>query len=246
MKKILFAILVFVMVGCQEKEGVIEQREIHYDKNKVKIDIEYPFAVGFPTGEQINPTFDTIIRTSLSIGDKVDFKSSYEELFAVLDTTFKSDRVSDVFELDLNYEGYENRSILSIVSTTFVYAGGAHPSTILNANSFCRATGKRIDVLSLIADQEAFRKMLIDAFITARDLPQNPTVEQTGLFAPLEDLPIPSNIIFTDKGLRAIYNQYEIAPYVFGQTILDIPYDRIVFTKEIDVNDFRELKDEVK
>lgn len=248
MKKIFFLFSALAMFACSAPTGTLENVTINYSKESVNIKMSYPYAVGYPQGEQINSSMDTLMRTYLTWDQEVNYTSTYQELIDKIDTTFSSfERETMRFELEMTWYGYENKKILSILSTTFIFSGGAHPNTFLGAHNFCQTTGKIINVIDMIEDKEAFRKTLIDKFISVRDLPTNPTMEQTGLFMEIGDMPIAQTILFTDRGLEVIYNQYEIAPYVMGQIILEIPYEQVKFKGEVDVNDFKMVKaDEVK
>lgn len=248
MKKIFFLLSTLAMFACSAPLGKVESVTINYSKESVNIKMSYPHAVGYPQGEKINSSMDTLIRTYLTWDQDINYTNTYQELIDKIDTTFSSFEGETMrFDLEMTWNGYENREILSILSTTFLYSGGAHPNTFLGAHNFYRTTGEIINIIDMIEDREAFRKTLIDKFISDRDLPTNPTTEQTGLFMEIGDMPIAQTILFTDKGLEVIYNQYEIAPYVMGQIILDIPYEQVKFKGEVDVNDFKMIKaDEAK
>lgn len=248
MKKMLIIVLsALIAVGCDSaKKGTIENVNLSFTSNKVHIEADYPSAVGYPAGEQINTIYDTLMRSYLTWEPEIDLNSSYDKLIEKIDTTFKSyESETMVFEMRMGWSGFENEDIVSILSATMIFAGGAHPNTFLIANNFWRKDGKLLQVSDLIEDQEVFRKILIDKFCVDQDLPSNATMEQTNLLIELADLPISNNIRFTEKGLNVIYNQYDIAPYVVGQITIDVPYDLIKFKEGFNVDGFVALKGDI-
>lgn len=245
MKNLILSLSALCLMGCGAvgTNGKIENKSLTYSTNNVTIDINYPYAVGFPAGEQINSSMDTLLRGFLSENDReADFKMPYDSLFMKIDNYFTGFEIETMkFEMSTTWSGYQNSEIISILTNNFIFSGGAHPNTYIFADNYYAKTGKKFNFTDLLVDQEAFRKTLIDAFISTYDLPTNPTTEQTGLFAEMGELPIPSNVVFTDKGLEVVYNQYEVAPYAFGVITLSIDYEQVALKEGVKINDFTEI-----
>lgn len=111
------------------------------------------------------------------------------------------------------------------------YNGGPHPSDIQRGYTFRKSDGKQlcwdmfrpesIDTLRTMVRGEIRRRYFRD--ISEEDFLASIFTENAAICFPLpETCPF-----FTDKGVKFIYQQYEIGPYAIGMPSCVIPFERL-------------------
>lgn len=191
--------------------------------------MSYPVVRG--TGAVADSINETIARTLNQNMLSVDLPWQTLTVAQAVDTLLsqkESDTVLRRMPYQLMSSGtvYERARVVSIRMQQYVYQGGAHglsPVCYLNfdAHSGARLTPAQLcpDTLTLKAlNREAFKNYL------ATKGEEDPT---TYLFVTLDELPLPLNMGLDSTGLVMLYNQYEIAAYVFGVSQYTLPYTEI-------------------
>ncbi len=156
------------------------------------------------------------------------------ELYALQEARKNADDLASIgataaYDLYSQWEAYANDHIVSIFQKVYKYSGGAHGSTFVSVNNYLKKTGKRFKFNTIIEDKDAFMELVVKYMCRDHSLKPTDPKTQTGLFFELADLPFPQEVGITKKGIVAVYQQYEIAPYSYGVIAVVIP--------------FRELKD---
>lgn len=132
------------------------------------------------------------------------------------------------WETEINGEiVYNDANILTMVLSSYTYAGGAHgheASTYLN---FDIQSGKVLEHQELFNDMEAFRKFAEAQFRKQKNIPQTGNINATGFMFEDDAFHLPENIGYTPEGLRLIYNPYEVASYADGAIVLTLPYAEV-------------------
>lgn len=125
---------------------------------------------------------------------------------------------------------FSNREITSVEVLSEGYLGGAHGFNERLLMTFDSKTGSRLGVGDLVdeASQKLLSKVVEAEFRRARDIPGGQSLQDAGFFIlPGQEMPVGENFALTDKGLEIQYNPYEVAPYSFGQTRVQLPREAV-------------------
>ncbi|MEG2337023.1 MAG: RsiV family protein, partial [Bacteroidales bacterium] len=106
---------------------------------------------------------------------------------------------------------------------SYAFTGGAHGMFDARFLNFFRVDSKLFELAPFVQDTLALMDLARKEFCRQRALPLNATTEQTTLFVELADLPMPSLMGFTSKGLELAYAPYEIAPWSTGAITITLP-----------------------
>lgn len=112
----------------------------------------------------------------------------------------------------------QNDSILSYMTTTDCYLGGAHGSYVVFYYNFDKTTGKLLSIKDVVPQEKeqemlkAMEKQLCEDW-EAKDLAD--LQEKTGITM-LGDLYLTNNFLLKKDSIEFLFNQYEIAPYAAG------------------------------
>jgi hypothetical protein len=85
-------------------------------------------------------------------------------------------------------------------------------------------TGKQIKKEHLFSDLKGFTKLAEQKFRKQQKVPKNVNINETGYWFTDEKFHLPLNIFLTEKGVKLVYNQYEVSSYAEGPIELLIPY----------------------
>lgn len=200
------------------------------------ISLSYPQVIN--TTKQIFPLKDSLNRAvfaALSADSPTKYKAkvtSADELKLYCISTaaelakFGKQNIMEAipFNFYSSWWAFGNKMIVSVFIEKYTFAGSAHGYTrgaFLNFDPF---TGANIDLVKAVADTAKLLDIAADQFCRERHLPKDALRLQTGLFCELTDLPMPSQMGCSQKGLVLYYNPYEIGPYVLGAISITIPY----------------------
>lgn len=131
----------------------------------------------------------------------------------------------------------ENKLTVTYATDIYAYTGGAHGMAVYKETVFIKASGKIIDE-GIFKDTSSakFKRLIINGLKKYFNAADDAELKDYLLLeGDLKDLPLPaaSTPSFTDKGVKFIYQQYEIAPYAAGMPEAIIPYDTIkAFVKD--------------
>ncbi|MCH4148772.1 MAG: DUF3298 and DUF4163 domain-containing protein [Prevotella sp.] len=119
---------------------------------------------------------------------------------------------------------------LTYLYTCYEYTGGAHGSTLVTGQTFRKSDGRRIgwDVFANTND-DAFQQLMKEGLKKYFNVKTDE--ELKGMLMNENDiylLPLPQcPPLFTVKGVRFVYGQYEITPYAAGTPDFTIPYAKL-------------------
>ncbi len=122
---------------------------------------------------------------------------------------------------------FENNTILTIVLKSYVYTGGAHGYESTSFLNFDKEKGKYITNEELFIDNDAFLELANIKFRKQEKIPLDVPINDTGFMFEEEKFTLPKNIGFTKKGVKLLYNAYEVASYADGQIEVVIPYAEV-------------------
>ncbi len=122
-------------------------------------------------------------------------------------------------------------NVVSLVSTTFVYFGGAHPDTTIEAYNIDAKSGQFIPLSAVISDKKGLDEILKEALIeqyTDHDcFGLDESLEPMDMALPsFEEEEKPAYIYsFNPNGLTFYFNPTVLSPYADGGEQIDLTYD---------------------
>lgn len=135
-------------------------------------------------------------------------------------------------------KAYDANKFLTYEVTSYTYLGGAHGSSTNYQVNIDKETAKiveqTIDTTKTKEMQPLLRKGVIEYFKECGEDISDDKLNDM-LFIDNNTIPMPAfQPALTEKGLRFMYQQYEIGPYAIGIVSFTVPYDKIktFMTKE--------------
>ncbi|WP_158288443.1 DUF3298 and DUF4163 domain-containing protein [Mucilaginibacter psychrotolerans] len=192
--------------------------------------------ISYPVFKGQDALNDTLKNRLLNLGANGDEKpdSSFQTMIS---TFFKSyeeykkddERKNIAFDLQ-EYAQVVNQDscLIAIRYGTYSFSGGAHGSgfdAFINWNPKTKKVVYLNDILLPNSEKEL---NIIGERIFRKDekLADNASLEQDYFFKD-NKFALNENYLFTPTGIRFLYNEYEIKPYVAGQTELNIPWAQL-------------------
>ena len=143
-----------------------------------------------------------------------------------------------VFSREYEYSDsitYSEHGILSLISKTIEYSGGAH------ANQFASTLNYNLNDKALITVSSLFKEpndedlldLLFNALMHSFEVETREELEYKGVFN-YHALEVTNNLYFDKDGITFYYNPYELATYSTGPIELHLSYDELApyFTNE--------------
>lgn len=127
------------------------------------------------------------------------------------------------------------KGIINACTDIFVDTGGAHPNQWSRWMNFRPEDGSLITLTDAFPphSHEGLKTLLLDALIRqqAEAHPEEETntvddLRQRGILR-FTEMYIPHNFLLGKEAASFLYNRYDIAPYVEGSIVLELPYDEV-------------------
>jgi len=204
------------------------------DENDAYCLCRYPVFYGQKSSTPVNNIIEASIAESLRLGEQKSKGESLDILtkqFLKEYDAFKKERKSELpYQFDLNGKVLLNRSgVLTLGLYTTTYTGGAHGSNHTEYLVFDTESGRRLRLQDVFV--KGFEKRL-NQFIDARfrkmmglSKTERLDSEKGSLFK--NSIQFNQNFALTNKGVSFLYNEYEIAAYVYGETEVDLSYKEL-------------------
>jgi hypothetical protein len=132
---------------------------------------------------------------------------------------------------------YEDKNILTIQVSSYLFTGGAHGFSATRFLNFDKAKALELETLELFNDPLEFQSFAEGKFRDQEKIPANGSINATGFMFEDDEFYLPENIGFTQEGLQLFYEQYEVASYADGPIILTLKFKElepyIKFKKEL-------------
>ncbi len=140
--------------------------------------------------------------------------------------------------------------VVSYLRESYSQLGGAHPSTFFAGKNYDTKTGSELTLQDVVANYDDVYQYVLDELAKNEKQPENENCyfdgyedtvkemfygnsdsesavtdansEETGLY------PMPASSVqwyLGDDGLNILFNDYDIAPYAYGPSLVTIPYD---------------------
>lgn len=181
---------------------------------KYKIKIYYPYTPYNTLNKEIGEKISTYIQQlkDAAINNKVQLNQYYT--------------------IDILYDSYCYQNYISYVFYISIYTGGAHPNNTIWTITYDTNSDKIITIKDLIEKNKNILNILSmeskhQLKKEKRFLNQNDIIDSM-----LEEGTKPTNENFknfavSNNGLLIFFEQYQIAPYSFGQFEITIPYSKL-------------------
>ena len=192
--------------------------------------------ISYPVFKGQDALNDTLKNRLLNLGANSDEKPD-SSLQAMISTFFKSyeefkkddERKNISFDLQ-EYAQVVNQDscLIAIRYGSYTFSGGAHGSgfdAFINWNPKTKKVVYLNDILLPNSEKE-LNIIAERIFRKDENLVDTASLEQDYFFKD-NKFALKENYLFTPTGIRFLYNEYEIKPYVAGQTELDIPWEQI-------------------
>lgn len=128
---------------------------------------------------------------------------------------------------------FNSGSLLTMISQSYSYMGGAHGSTVVTGRSFDTETGAPLDASKIFrrgTEAEVLdlvKNALNEQYFTPDGASGYTSLEEALLIDPAA-MELPSSApYFTENGLTFIYQQYEIAPYASGMPHCTLTFEEL-------------------
>jgi hypothetical protein len=225
-----------MLIGCQNEEKLtFEPFSIKSEAcaNCPQIEMNLPLAIGEnKLCRTINIALREEVITLLHFNDEQEVSDidtaikSFESGF--LELQEKYDDETTPWEATIDSEiTYEDASLLTISLDAYIFTGGAHGYTSKRFLNFDKIKGEELENWSLFKDNLAFRDIAERHFRSKENIPLDKPINYTGFMFEQDSFYLPENIGFTEKGLKLLYNQYEVSSFADGTIELVLPYEEI-------------------
>lgn len=123
---------------------------------------------------------------------------------------------------------FESAKVLSYVVERYVYMGGAHGINTRTFYNFNLEGGELLSEKSLFIEsyQTALTHLLLESLMESNSEVGNKVLLESSDYF-VESIVPNNNFYITNNGIVYLFNPYEIAPYVFGETELFIEKERL-------------------
>lgn len=182
------------------------------DEHKNKINIYFPITNYNLLDKEINNIVDTYIK---------EFKDAINE-YKIQENLY--------YTLYINYDEYTYKNYISFVFNIEMFTGGAHPNHFITTINYDTLNNKFINIDSLIDLNKNILNSLSKESrnILSSDkkfqINYNKDMMYEGTLPNKENF---KNFVLTENGLKILFNYYQIAPYYYGETIINIKYEKL-------------------
>ncbi|SMC42782.1 DUF3298 and DUF4163 domain-containing protein [Cellulophaga tyrosinoxydans] len=234
--KLAILIVILLAFGCKKKDELSYKplsfkSEKCADCPKVIVDI-FEFNDGNELAKVVNSALKKEVINQLIYDDEIKVSSIEEAISSFKNGYLELKKMypDETLGWEADIKGsvlYENVDVLSIKLETYIFTGGAHGYSVTRLLNFDKKKNIALENWELFNDPEGFKHFAELKFKIQEDIPQNGTINSTGLMFENDEFYLPNNIGFTKNGLQLIYNQYEVASYADGPMSITLPYAEI-------------------
>ena len=122
---------------------------------------------------------------------------------------------------------YEDKNTLSIALDAYIFTGGAHGYSSKRFLNFSKKNGQKLENWQLFKSRTNFKRFAEHKFRQQEKIPEDKPINYTGFMFEKDSFYLPENIGFTEKGVKLLYNEYEVASYADGPIELILPYAEV-------------------
>lgn len=238
MKRILLAsVLSLVLLSCGSKTPELEFTTQVFKTPACENCAQVDVSVVVPIGE--HPPFKkirnhilydavTFLKTEENMSEKDTILSEGAAFFEAERRELLEDFPDAIPSWQASYQAkvtMQTPQLVSLKVEGYHYGGGAHGMSVSYFLNFDLNTGDILSVEEWVKDPVAFTSAAEQWFRNAQRIPMGHNINSTGFMFMDDRFILPSGLGFTQNGLQFIYNPYEIATYVEGSTLMEVPYE---------------------
>ena len=234
--KLIFLFSILLLISCGKEEKLVFESMSYSNDNCTQcpeINIEVPQALD---NRKVSTTINSSIREEvislLSYEEEVEiadipsaitsFNNSYQNLLKM----FPDELIPWEAKIDAQI-AYENNELITIRLDSYIFTGGAHGYGSTRFLNFEKHSGLELTRKDLFKNHRNFVDFAEERFRKQENIPVDQSINSTGLMFELDEFYLPENIGFTEKGLKLLYNPYEVASYADGTIEMTIPYEEV-------------------
>ena len=231
-----FCFFLFLLFGCQNEDKLtFEPYHIETEAcvDCTKINISLPKAINQgKLARTINTALREEVISLLHFDDEsevLDIETaitSFKAGFLVLQERYEDETTPWEAKIDSEIT-FEDSSLLTIALDAYIFTGGAHGYTSKRFLNFDKVKGVELENWQLFKDGLAFQKLAERKFRTKEKIPLDKPINYTGFMFEQDSFYLPENIGFTEKGIKLLYNQYEVSSFAEGTIELVLPHTEI-------------------
>ena len=231
-----FFLLFILLIGCQnESKLTFEPYRVDTEvcDHCPKINISLPKAIdNNKLARTINNALQEEVISLLHFDDESEISDidsvikSFGKGYLDLQERYEDETTPWEAKIDCKIT-FEDSSILTIILDAYIFTGGAHGYTSKRFLNFDKNKGVELENWQLFKDSIAFRKLAERKFRAKENIPQDKPINYTGLMFEQDSFYLPENIGFTEKGMKLLYNQYEVSSFADGTIELVLPYQEV-------------------
>lgn len=230
-------ILILILIGCKQHNNLTLET-IKLERNTCEqcpvVSITIPRATeNDRISKAINTSIQEEIIAELTFDDQQEIIVDLEDAIDSFIAGYKEvqqmhpDELT-VWQARIKAEiSYEDKQMISIKLDTYLYTGGAHGYGATRFLNFNKSKGSEIEDWELFNDKADFERYAENKFRKQEKIPPNTSINSTGYMFEMDSFYLPENIGFTKKGIKLLYNQYEVASYADGPIELILPYREV-------------------
>lgn len=225
-----------ILVGCQE-ENQLTFETLDLDETRCsecpEVVIRIPQAVEkSKIGQTINTVLEEEIIEILNFDDEVDASSIKEAVKSFSQGYWELKKLypeeATLWEAKIEGEvSYEDDAVLTIELDSYLFTGGAHGYGSKRYLNFDKAKGEELENWQLFQDRKDFEAFAERKFRAQENIPPDGPINSTGFMFENDSFHLPENIGFTQKGIKLLYNPYEVASYADGPIEVILPFEDI-------------------
>ncbi len=234
MKNFFYLFLLFLLsAGCGKEEKLVFEERLYQSENCSacpEILVKVPVALDKrKISETVNNTLKEEVISLLAFEedqqpeDIPEAVASFRKGFEKLQHEFPDETVPWEANIEARVS-FENKDLLSIGLTSYIFTGGAHGYGATRFLNFKKKSGQEFDNFELFDNHKKFVDFAETQFRVQQNIPPDQPINSTGFMFEGNEFYLPENIGFSENGLKLLYNPYEVASYADGTIELLLPY----------------------
>ena len=218
----------FVRVDFQKKGGPCKDGE----NQCAKASLNYPRAmdgkaeVSTTINQHIQKFIVNIIGTAADDSEKT-IESAVKYYVSLYNEYIKETPENDQsWEIEVTSDTKYLNQYAVVYLTAYTYLGGAHPNVYTNIANFNSENGQELKYADFVQDTMALRQIVEKEFMAEMHAKAGTDLTIDDFFFG-EGFQLPDNFALEQDSIYFLYNNYEAAAYVFGQTDFKIAYSTL-------------------
>lgn len=122
-----------------------------------------------------------------------------------------------------------HKGYINYIITWEEFTGGAHPNSYYTVLNFNPQTGEEVVLGDILKEEyeEPLTNILIGNLARQLEVENIDGIKEKGYLYQDAEMFISNNFILDDDKIVFIYNRYDIAPYAYGDIMIDVTYDEL-------------------